>query len=129
MNKDLKTAIILFAVQLAAFPIVRVYDLYSRFGLTDVLLHVEAGIMFGFLWLWLTRHVHMPKQYKYFTLIMFAVFGSLLWEYWEYYGHFFITPDLTRNYIPELADSLTDIASGFMGAVILCVFSEASKKQ
>ncbi|CAN5137002.1 hypothetical protein BH11PAT3_BH11PAT3_1550 [soil metagenome] len=120
MDRKLTIAGILLLLQLIAFPLVRAYDLYHRFWFTDVLLHIEAGVMFGLVWLWVLKKSIVSKKIAASTTIFFATTMSFLWEVWEFWGwHLF--PGRTQNYIPDLGDSLSDIACGLFGALILCL--------
>jgi hypothetical protein len=118
-HKLLFWSLALLIIQIAAFPIVRAYSLYSRFWYTDVVLHIEAGLMFGLFWLWIIRRSSASNLLKYTTAITASVFGGFLWEVWELIG-WTIVPGKTQNYIPDLGDSLSDIACGMLGAIILC---------
>ena len=93
----------------------RTLGLYHAHWYTDVLLHLVAGVGFGFIWLGLMKKWDYKKP---LVLILgasaLAVLGSVLWEVWEFAGWRLI-PGHMRNYIPELGDSLSDILWGLIG--------------
>lgn len=96
----------------------RHFGWYTAYSHTDTLLHIASGMMFGFLWLWLIRKDAPSRALVLLlTLVAVATFGSVLWELWEYLGHY-LRPDLTTYYHPELGDTLSDIAAGMLGGFL-----------
>lgn len=73
----------------------------------------------GYIWLWFIRGTRMNVFAIYISLASFAVLGSFLWEVWEA-SAWQIIPE-TMQYIPELNDSLLDIACGLIGGIIVGV--------
>lgn len=94
---------------------------YSAYWYTNILLHFISGIALGLAWLALTKKDIHGSQISYILFIIevvsFAVFGSVLWEFWEFAG-WRITPSHTQFYIPELGDTLSDIFFGLVGGVV-----------
>ncbi len=118
-NKNLYYAIgLCILIAFTAYVIVKPNGLYYKFWFTDVVLHIVAGSMFAYFWLWLMRNAEgTPKWLRFSAAILFAVFGSVVWEMWELLGYK-LTPWLTRDYIPELPDSLSDIVCGMFGGIL-----------
>lgn len=96
----------------------RLFGWYHEYWFTDVILHTLSGGMFALLWLSLSfGEKYKSKVIFFLTLAMAGVFGSYFWELWEF-GGTYILPGIAIAYIPNLGDSLSDIACGMVGAVI-----------
>ncbi len=101
---------------------------YFDYWYTDIILHIIAGIMFGFLWLLLVRKTEFrPVWLITLGAVAMAVFGSFLWEVWEMTG-WRLRPDQARFYIPEIADSLSDITCGMIGGFFSAISNLFRKK-
>lgn len=94
---------------------------YNTYWYTDVILHFTSGVALGLLWIALTKNDANRLQTSSLLFIIgaisFAVFGSVLWESWEFAG-WRITPSHTQFYIPELGDTLSDVFCGLLGGVL-----------
>ncbi|MDQ3089649.1 MAG: hypothetical protein M3Q24_00650 [bacterium] len=118
MNKYLKLSFLLLLLIGLGHLISRKEGYYGSIWYTDIILHITAGVAIGLIWIGL---VGKPKTISDYILIaLFAVFGSYLWEIWEFTGLHVIPDKLI--YIPELGDSLGDIAAGFVGGTLLSVY-------
>lgn len=110
---------ILFLIVGIATYFARTLGWYNDYWFTDVTLHVISGAAFGLMWVGVNKNI---TQLPFFILalgtISFAVFGSVLWEFWEFFG-WRITPSHTRFYIPELGDTLNDLFCGLVGGMIV----------
>ncbi len=120
MNKNLKSSVGLFVVVAIGTYLARKYGFYNTYWFTDVILHTISGAAFGFLMLRIIGEEKISRKLEILILVCFAVFGSFLWEVWEYSG-FHIMPGVTEFYNPEIGDSLGDIASGMLGAILLLI--------
>ncbi len=128
MNKYLKlSSLLLLLIGLGHF-ISRREGYYVSFWYTDIILHITAGVAIGLVWIGL---VGKPKRIPdYISITLFAVFGSYLWEIWEFTGLHVIPDKLI--YIPEIGDSLGDIAAGMTGGILLSItefFKKSSNKR
>ena len=92
----------------------RTLGLYHAYWYTDILLHLLAGVGFGFIWVALMGKKDRGSLIMILGAAALAVLGSVLWEVWEFAG-WRIIPGHMRNYIPELGDSLSDILWGLIG--------------
>lgn len=92
---------------------------YNNYWYTDVILHFLSGVGFGLIWLGLDKESKKPLA-TVLACVSFAVFGSVLWEYWEYFG-WHITPSHTRYYIPEMGDTLSDTFFGLIGGLVAAI--------
>jgi hypothetical protein len=120
MNKYLKYSIGLFVLVGIGTYFARTLGFYNTYWFTDVILHTISGVAFGFLMLSIIGKEKISRKLEFFILIGFAVFGSYVWEVWEFSG-FHIMPGVTEFYTPELGDSLGDIACGMLGAILLSI--------
>ncbi|HUQ29901.1 MAG TPA: hypothetical protein VM103_00030 [Candidatus Paceibacterota bacterium] len=94
---------------------------YHEYWFTDVILHTLSGAMFALFWLGLSFEEKYKSKIVFFlTLAMAGVFGSYFWEVWEF-GGIYILPEVAIAYIPNLSDSLSDIACGMLGALIIAL--------
>ncbi|MEO6536218.1 MAG: hypothetical protein ABIT47_00865 [Candidatus Paceibacterota bacterium] len=103
---------------------------YQEYWFADVILHTLSGGMFGLFWLGLTyKEEYKSKLIFILTITMAGVFGSYFWELWEF-GGAYILPGIAIAYLPDLADTLSDIACGMCGALIVGVmyFLQTSKR-
>lgn len=121
MSKKLIASITLLIIVAVGTQLTRHFGWYSTYWFTDVILHTLSGMMFALLWASLTERRIDSRWVLFITCITFAVFGSVLWECWEYWGYL-LKPDFARFYIPDIADSLGDIMSGALGAVLIYPF-------
>lgn len=94
---------------------------YNTYQFADITLHILAGIMFGSLYIWYARKYMQPWFLIFVSAASFAVFGSYLWEIWEFYA-WQIWPE-RMVYVPRFADTLGDIACGMLGGAIAPLFS------
>lgn len=106
---------------------------YNAYWYTDVILHILAGIALGLLWIVINRKNHASSWLVFcISIISFAVFGSVLWEFWEFAG-WWITPSRTQFYLATLDDTLLDILCGAIGgllsAFIALRFSEKTSEK
>lgn len=98
---------------------------YHEYWFTDVILHFLSGVGLGALWIWMIQGEKMTAVIRVLSAAAFAVLISFFWEAWELWG-WMLRPDFARHYIPELGDSLTDIAWGMLGAIVLILLSRRS---
>lgn len=91
---------------------------YTSYWYADVILHFVSGITFALCWFGMAKQCTSNSWILFLGAVGFAVFGSVLWEFWEYAG-WHITPTHARFYIPELGDTLSDIFCGLSGAVFI----------
>mgnify|MGYP000073560459 CR=1 FL=1 len=96
---------------------------YGTYWYADILLHVTAGVAMGVFWLALAGKP--AKKTDYAAIVLFAVFGSYLWELWEFSGLKVIPDKLI--YKPTLPDSLGDIVAGMGGGAIVALFLKLRK--
>lgn len=88
---------------------------YSEYWFTDITLHTISGV-----WLALLA-ISFLKDRGFILLVSatsFAVFGSVLWEFWEFAG-WRLTPAQVPFYIPQLPDTLGDICCGMVGGFVV----------
>ena len=122
MKKEYKFAAALFVVVAIGSFLARRFGWYADYWFTDVILHTISGVMFGLLWAgFASRTLFSSKIVFAIGMISVGVLGSFLWEVWELWGSI-IFPAFTTNYVPNLADSLKDIACGMLGATGLSFF-------
>lgn len=114
--KDILISFFLFAVVGIGTLLCRSFGWYNEYWFADIVLHTLSGLGFGFAWLWLCRG-RVPALIAGIGAIGFACLGSVIWEWWEFFG-WHITPSHARFYIPELGDTLGDIACGVLGGII-----------
>lgn len=117
MNKHFSTAVSLFILVGLGAWLARSLGWYYGYWFTDVILHAIAGAAFGFLWLGLDRNGERRKAMVILGAAAFAVLGSVGWEVWELLGSR-LFPERVEAYVPELADSLSDIGFGFLGGLL-----------
>lgn len=109
----------LFAIICVIGLCARLFGWYDHYWFTDVILHTLAGGMFGLFWLGLTYGEYSNSRFIFLlTVAMAGVFGSYLWELWEFCGTY-ILPGIAIAYVPMLGDSLSDMACGMLGALIV----------
>jgi hypothetical protein len=118
MNKLLLSSIILWIGVSIGSALSRSYGWYGTYWYTDIILHTISGIALGLLWMSINKkHAHMSTALYIVSVVSFAVFGSFIWELWEWSGLHF-TPSHSQFYKPELADTLGDIACGGTGGMV-----------
>lgn len=122
MRRSIYISSLLFLVVAVGSFASRHFGWYFNYWFTDIILHTISGIMFGYIWLSFTDRFSIPRALNVFIIILFAVFGSFLWELWEYAGYVFF-PAHVEFYKPEIGDSLGDIASGMLGGIIAGVMN------
>jgi hypothetical protein len=122
VKSKLITSLLLLLVVSAGSFLSRHFGWYSTYFFTDIILHTLSGIMFGYLWLAFINKSNISSLITFSTIILFAVFGSFLWEVWEYGGYVFF-PAHVEFYKPEIGDSLGDIASGMLGGILAGVIN------
>ena len=120
MKKSLIPTSLVFIIVLAGSFIAKKYGLYYSYFYTDIILHLLSGFGLALLWLWFTASQLNKTVVYYSSLVTFPVFGSFIWELWEFWG-WKLTPWLTRDYIPTLSDSLGDITMGLIGGLIVAI--------
>lgn len=90
---------------------------YNDYWYTDVILHILSGIALGLLWVAINQKNHNVSWFALSVgMISFAVFGSSLWEFWEFAG-WMIIPSHTQFYLGTLNDTLLDVFCGMVGGV------------
>ena len=114
MNKYLKLSFFILLLVGLGHIISRKNAYYADYWYADIFLHITAGIAMSLFWLGLAGNP--SKKADYISIILFAVFGSFLWEIWEFTG-LHVIPDKII-YKPTLSDSLGDIVSGMSGGMI-----------
>ncbi len=119
MNKYLKLSILVLLLVGIGHLISRRKSYYGDYWYADIILHVSAGVALALFWIGLAGKPR--KRSDYISAILFAVFGSFLWELWEFSG-LHLVPDKII-YKPTLPDSLGDITSGMGGGVIVSIAS------
>jgi hypothetical protein len=110
-------SITLFSVVALGAWAARSWGWYNEYWFTDIALHVIAGIALGLLWLSLLGRSFPYRHILLLSTISFAVFGSVLWEFWEWGGWFFF-PAYTDFYVPSYTDTLGDITCGLCGGIV-----------
>jgi hypothetical protein len=114
---------VLFAIISVIGLCAHAFGWYQEFWYMDIILHTLSGVMFGLFWLGLTYKEKIESNFiSLLTITMAGVFGSFLWELWEF-GGAYILPGIAIAYTPDLADSLGDIACGMGGAFVLAVMN------
>jgi len=117
MKKYYVGSSVLFIIVAIVALLSRNFGWYNSYWYTDVILHFISGIAFGLLCIALNSKTITSSPFVFFiSIVSFAVFGSVLWEFWEYAG-WHLTPSHTQFYIPQLADTLSDIFCGLIGGV------------
>ncbi len=92
---------------------------YQDYWYADIILHTLSGIMFALFWIGSTYNETPKSKLSYLiSIVMAGVFGSYLWELWEF-GGAYILPGIAIAYTPNLADSLGDIVCGMFGALFI----------
>lgn len=94
---------------------------YGTYWYTDIILHTLSGVALGLLWIGVNKKPEQTSRTLYVVSVMsFAVFGSFIWELWEWSGLHF-TPSHSQFYKPELGDTLLDITCGGTGGLAVAV--------
>lgn len=118
MDHRLRKALILFLIVVFGTWLARHNGWYNTYWYTDVILHLVSGVMFSYLWSWLSRGTTYSSWWILgLSTIAFATLGSVVWEFWEYGGHL-ILPAQTNFYVPALGDTLGDIFCGLLGGAL-----------
>jgi hypothetical protein len=125
MNKYLKISLLILLLVGLGHLISRKNAYYANFWYVDILLHISAGIALGLFWIGLVGKPNRKSEYV--SIILFSVFGSFLWELWEFSG-LHIIPDKII-YKPTLSDSLGDIVSGMSGGLLVSTSSFLRNKR
>lgn len=108
---------VLFAFVALGSWVARQTGWYNDYWYTDIILHTAAGMAFGLFWIALHHRAGTPLWLIWVGAVAFAVFSSVLWEFWEFAG-WRVTPSHMRFYIPELGDTLGDLACGMAGGLM-----------
>jgi hypothetical protein len=125
MNKYLKLSILVLLLVGLGHLISRRRAYYGDYWYADIILHVSAGIALALFWIGLAGRP--MKRSEYLSVVLFAVFGSFLWELWEFSGLHLVPDKLI--YKPTLPDSLGDITSGMVGGIIVSLTSWIRSKR
>ena len=125
MNKYLKLSLLVLLLVGLGHIISRKKAYYGDYWFADIILHVSAGVALALFWIGLAGKP--KKKSEYVSVVLFAVFGSFLWEIWEFTGLHVIPDKLI--YKPTLSDSLGDIVSGMSGGLIVSVISWLKSKR
>lgn len=112
-----RIAIFLFILVAGGSYFARSFGWYNDYWFTDVILHTISGVALGCAWFGITYKSDQPFWMRLLGALSFAVCGSVVWEWWEFFG-WRITPSHTQFYIPELGDTLGDVACGLVGGVL-----------
>jgi hypothetical protein len=91
---------------------------YNSYWFTDIVLHTVSGVAFSLIWLGIARR--SANLISLLGGVSFAVFGSVLWEFWEF-GGWKLIGRLTPFYVPQLADTLGDISCGMIGGLLIAL--------
>lgn len=119
MNKYIKLSFLILLLVGIGHIVSRKEAYYGNYWYADIILHVSAGIAMAVFWIGL---VGKPKKKsEYISIVLFSVFGSFLWEIWEFTGLHVIPDKLI--YKPTLSDSLGDIVSGMGGGIAVSLIS------
>jgi hypothetical protein len=89
----------------------------------DKIEHILGGVGFGLFWLWVLNQRAWSGSLPLVALstVMFALFGSFIWELFE----FFVSANLAevsttlKLYSPHLRDALEDMTSGLLGGIVV----------
>jgi hypothetical protein len=120
-------AFVLFLIICVGTYFARTNGWYYSYWYTDIVLHIISGMMFAALWIWfIHRRADEGFRFEIFTSIMFATFGSVLWEFWEF-SSWKILPKISAFYIASLGDTLGDILCGMAGAAIYVAYVRIRK--
>lgn len=123
------SAILFLIVSLTSF-LARTFGWYNAYWYTDIILHTLSGIALGILWIAIQSiRAKLPILLPVIFLetSSFAVFGSVLWEFWEFFG-WKILPTHTQFYLPQLGDTFSDILCGLIGGITASLLYVAYQK-
>lgn len=122
MKRHLYLSYALGFIVLIGSGLARQYGWYHEYWFTDVILHFLSGVGIAALWFWMIQGENMTAPIRVLSTVAFAVLISFFWEAWEWWG-WMLRPDFARHYIPELGDTLSDMAWGLLGALIFIIFT------
>lgn len=125
--KQYTWSFVLFMVVAIGSWFARSMGWYNDYWYTDIILHTLSGAAFSLIWIGMNSNSRSPAWLLLLGTVSFAVFGSVLWEFWEFAG-WRIMPSHTQFYIPELGDSLSDILCGAVGSIFTFILSKLSLK-
>lgn len=122
MKNYFYTSSFIFGIVALGAWLSRTLGWYNNYWYTDMVLHIFSGIALGLLWVAINQKNHPSSSFIFcIGVVSFTVFGSVLWEFWEFAG-WLITPSHTQFYLGTLDDTLMDILYGAIGGA-LSVFS------
>lgn len=124
--------IIIFTVLLTALHLSAIFSgLYQGKVWVDIPLHITGGALLGLFWVWILelplarQKFGLPsKMFIGFSIISFALFGSFLWEVWEFlFSTFASGPALfLKIYSFTVSDTLSDMFFGMIGGIAVAIF-------
>ena len=131
MNKRLKQIIILLVIITILHAIAVYFRFYSAGMPLDKPQHLLAGIVFALIWIWIleSKKQKLSKSTLIISTISFAVFGSFIWELFEF-AILNLAPTFANKfkiYSPNLAEAITDIVSGLIGGIIASLIYSRSR--
>lgn len=104
------------------------FDIYSRWPLIDIPIHLVGGISIAYFWYGI--HKLIPESYKQlstklynrslFILVMSAV-STLIWEFYEFFSDYLLSTQLQAGPI----DTISDIGIGLIGVIITIVITKS----
>lgn len=127
--------IIIFTVLLTALHLSAIFSgLYQGKVWVDIPLHIIGGMLLGFFWVWVLerssarQRLGSPsKIFIGFSIISFALWGSFLWEVWEFLFSTFASGPalLLKIYSFTVSDTLSDMFFGIVGGLITALWSNS----
>jgi len=123
MKISFKHLLVALAVILVGHIGVVVTGLYARGVGIDKPLHIIGGLIFGIIWILILQRYFQSdsKELKAISIILFAVLGGVIWEFFEvallvYFNDLALVLQIWSS---TVLDALLDIAYGMLGATLL----------
>ena len=127
----LRTLIILTVLLTALHLLAIVLGLYKGRVWVDIPLHIIGGALLGLFWIWALGRPSARESFgspsRLFvglSIAGFALFGSFLWEVWEFlFSIFAPEPALfLKIYSFTVSDVLSDMFFGIVGGLAVVIF-------
>ena len=120
-----KHILFLLVILIAIHFIARSLGLYEGKVWIDIPQHILGGILLAMIWLKIIQHQKIPKIIVFISIITFSVFGSFVWEAFEFLFWTFF-PDYALSlkwFSPTVSDTLSDLFAGFIGGTIVAILT------